>query len=95
MVRIAKIIEEVHNRTYIDKIDTEVLEAILQEELIEYHNEAYTYGHTTGYDDGYTDGYESSLGEAVERAYYEGYDEGDYEGYDEGSSGVEHEWLQH
>ena len=102
MDRIAKIIAEVHNRTCIDKIDTEVLEYILQKELIEYHNEAYTYGHTTGYDAGYTDGHESSLGEAVERAYYEGYDDGlneavategaaYYEGYDEGRSEVDHE----
>ena len=58
MVRIAKIIEEVHNSTYIDKIDTEVLENILQKELIEYHNEAYTYAHNIGYDDGFNDGYD-------------------------------------
>ena len=58
MVRIAKIIEEVHNSTYIDKIDTEVLEDILQKELIEYHNEAYTYAHNIGYDEGFNDGYD-------------------------------------
>ena len=58
MVVIAKIIEEVHNRTYIDKIDTEVLEDILQYALIEYHNEAYTYAHNIGYDDGFNDGYD-------------------------------------
>ena len=58
MYRIAKIIEEVHNRTYIDKIDTEVLEYILQDALIEYHNEAYTYARNSGYDDGFNDGYD-------------------------------------
>ena len=55
---IVNIISEVYNRTYIDKIDTEVLEDILQKELIEYHNEAYTYGRNIGYDDGYDDGYD-------------------------------------
>ena len=58
MVRIAKIIEEVHNSIYIDKIDTEVLEYILQDALIEYHNEAYTYAHNIGYDEGFNDGYD-------------------------------------
>ena len=55
---IANIIAEVHNRTYIDKIDTEVLEYILQDALIEYHNEAYTYARNEGYDEGYDDGYD-------------------------------------
>ena len=58
MDRIAKIIAEVRTRTCIDKIDTEVLEYILQKELIEYHNEAYTYAHNIGYDDGFNDGYD-------------------------------------
>ena len=58
MVTLAKIIAEVRTRTCIDKIDTEVLEDILQKELIEYHNEAYTYAHNIGYDDGFNDGYD-------------------------------------
>ena len=53
-----KVIAEVRTRTCIDKIDTEVLEYILQKELIEYHNEAYTYAHNIGYDDGFNDGYD-------------------------------------
>ena len=56
----AKIIAEVHIRTCIDKIDTEVLEDILQDELFEYHNEVLTYGRNIGYEDGYEEGY--SLG---------------------------------
>ena len=51
--RTAKIIEEVYNSTYIDKIDTEVLEKILQDAL----NEYYDAGHSDGYDDGYENGY--------------------------------------
>ena len=73
---IANIIEEVHNRTYIDKIDTEVLEYILQDALIEYHNEAYTYAHNIGYDDGFNDGYDV------------GYDNGSYDGHSESHSAV-------
>ena len=80
MNRIAKIIEEVLNRTYIDKIDTEVIENILKDELIKYHNEVFTYGHSIGYDDGHSDGY--ALG------YDEGYSEGFSEGYSEGHSEV-------
>ena len=76
MSRIAKIIEEVHNRTYIDKIDTEVLEYVLQGALIEYHNEAYTYAHNIGYDDGFNDGYDV------------GYDNGSYDGHSESHSAV-------
>ena len=76
MDRIAKIIEEVHNRTYLDKIDTEVLEYILQDALIEYHNEAYTYARNIGYDDGFNDGYDV------------GYDNGSYDGHSESHSAV-------
>ncbi|NOS39019.1 hypothetical protein, partial [Staphylococcus aureus] len=58
MDRTAKIIAEVRTRTCIDKLDTEVLEEILQEELIEYYNEVLTYAR--------------SLEEAVDSAYDEG-----------------------
>ena len=75
MVKTAKIIEEVLVRTSIDKTDTDVLAEILQEKLIKYHNEVFTYGHSIGYDDGYA-ACKSSLDEAAERAYYEGYDDG-------------------
>ena len=76
MDRIAKIIAEVRTRTYMDKIDTEVLEELLKDELIEYHNEVFTYGHNTGYDDGYSDG------------YYEGHSNGYEDGYSESHSAV-------
>ena len=56
MDRTAKIITEIMVRTYIDKIDIEGLEDILQAELTEYHNEVFTYAHDIGYDDGYSDG---------------------------------------
>ena len=69
---VAKIIAEVHNRTCIDE-DTEVLEDILQDALIKYHNEVFTYGHSIGYDDGYSDG------------HYEGHAEGYALGYSDGS----------
>ena len=82
--RTAKIIEEVYNSTYIDKIDTEVLEKILKDELIEYHNEVFTYGHNIGHDDGYTAGHKAGLDEAVDNAYDAGYSLGYNDGYEEG-----------
>ena len=69
---IAKIIEEVRNSTFIDKIDAAALEKILQDELNEYctmvdeeyyiaitsaQHRAYDEGHSDGYDDGYENGY--------------------------------------
>ncbi len=75
----AKLIAEVMVRACIDKLDTEVLEGILQEELIKYCNEVFTCGRNIGYDDGYDDctaGHRSIVDEAVECAYYEGYDDG-------------------
>ena len=59
MVKTAKIIEEVLVRTSIDKLDAKVIEDILQEELIKYRNEVFTYGHSIGYDDGYIAGDEA------------------------------------
>ena len=58
MDKIANIITEIRNRSRINVVDTEVIEAMLKDALIEYHNEAYTYGHTIGYDKGYDDGYD-------------------------------------
>ena len=57
MDRAAKIVEEVRTRTCVDKIDTEALFEILQEELIKYRNELLTYGHSIGYNEGYDEGY--------------------------------------
>ena len=85
----AKIIAEVRTRTCIDKIDAEVLEDILKDELIKYHNEVFTYGHGIGYDDGYDDGYtagKSSLEGDVDNAYDEGYALGYSDGCSEGRS---------
>ena len=91
MGRAANIIAEIRIRACIDKIDTEVIEDILKDELIKYHNEVFTYGHSIGYDDGYADG-KSSLAEAVDSAHEEGYelgyDEGYYTGYSESHSAV-------
>ena len=57
MDRTAKIIAEIRTRTCIDDVDAEVLEELLKDELIEYHNEVFTYAHNIGYDDGYEEGY--------------------------------------
>ena len=73
MNRAAKIMEEVRNKTCIDDVDTEVIAGILQDELIEYHNEVFTYGHNIGYDDGYSAG------------HYEGHAAGYALGYSDGS----------
>ena len=79
MRKTAKIIAEIRAITCIDDVDAEVLEELLQDELIKYHNEVFTYGHSIGYDDGYSDG----LNEAVESAYDKGYALGYYEGHSE------------
>ena len=73
---IANIIAELHTVTCIDKIDTEVLEDILQGALIEYHNEVFTYACNMGYDGGFDDGYDV------------GYDNGFYDGHSESHSAV-------
>ena len=89
MVKIANIIAEIRVKTCIDDVDAEVLEDILKDELIKYHNEVFTYGHGIGYDDGYDDGYtagKSSLEGDVDNAYDEGYALGYSEGYSDGRS---------
>ena len=85
MVKIANIIAEIRVKTCIDDVDAEVLEDILKDELIKYHNEVFTYGHGIGYDDGYIAG-ESSLEGDLDKAYDEGYALGYSEGYSEGNS---------
>ena len=93
MVKTAKVIEEICFRACIDNVDAEVLEDILRDELIEYHNEVFTYGHGIGYDDGYDDGYDagytdgkSILNGDVDNAYDEGYALGYSDGRSEGNS---------
>ena len=79
MDRIEKVISDVLTRTCIDKLDAKVIEDILQEELIKYHNEVFTYARNIGYGDG--------LNETVatkEATYSKGYYEGYNEGYDDG-----------
>ena len=61
MDRTAKIMAEIRTITFIDKIDAEVIAGILQDELIEYHNEVFTYGYDKGYDKGYDDGYDDGV----------------------------------
>ena len=80
----AKIIAEVSTRTCIDKIDTEVLEEILQYELNAYSDELHAYYnevscdvHSTCYATAYDDGYDNGRAD--------GYDDG----YDDGKSSLE------
>ena len=84
----AKIIAEVRTVACIEAADAEVIEKILQDALIEYHNEVFTYGHNIGHDDGYTAGHKAGLDEAVDNAYDAGYslgyDDGYSLGYDDG-----------
>ena len=54
MSHIAKIIAEIRTKTYMDAVDAEVIEKILQDEL----NRAYDDGFDDGYDVGYGIGYD-------------------------------------
>ena len=67
----AKLIAEVSTKTC---IDTDVIEELLKDELIEYHNEIFTYGHNIGYDDGYKLGYDKGNSDG----HSEGYSDGSY-----------------
>ena len=91
-VSTAKIIAEVRNRTCIDKIEAEVLEDILNDALIKYHNEVFTYGHSIGYDDGYVAGddagYDAGYTDGRAYGYTEGHSDGFSAGYSEGHSEV-------
>ena len=79
MGRTAKIIAEVRTRTCIDKIDTEVLEDILQDSLNEY------FVMLDGY---YEEEYYNAISSARSKAYDDGYADGYDIGYDDGSSAV-------
>ena len=72
---IAKIIAEVRVRTCIDKIDAEVLEDILQEELNEYCLEL---------DEYYIEEYHIAISSARSKAYDDGHSDGYTDGYDIG-----------
>ena len=74
----AKLIAEVSTKTC---IDTEVIEELLKDELIEYHNEVLTYGHNLekAVERAYNEGYADGLNEAVdteEAAYSRGFEDG-------------------
>ena len=75
MGRIAKIVEEVSARACVDKIDTEVIEAILQASLNEY---------CTMVDEYYEEEYYIAITSAQHRAYDEGHSDGYSLGYDDG-----------
>ena len=96
---IAKIMEEVHTKTCIAKIDAEVIAAILQDSLKEYYDaldgyyaeeysNAISSARNRAYDDGFDDGYDIGYGNGHSDGHDEGYDigyEGGYEiGYDDG-----------
>ena len=92
MGRIANIIEEVRTRTYIDGVDTEVIEEILQDSLNEYctllngyYEEEYSIArrkaYAVGHSEGYADGYYDSRSVGYSDGYYVGYDDGRSEGY--------------
>ena len=75
MDRTAKIIDEVLVRTCIDKIDTEVLEEILQDSLNEYCTML------NGY---YEEEYYNAIDSARSSAYADGHSKGYSLGYSEG-----------
>ena len=62
--RTAKIMEEVRTRTYIDKIDTEIIVDILQDALEEYYHNDYNDGYYEGRSDGYALGYDDGYDDA-------------------------------
>ena len=90
MVKTAKIIAEVRNRTCIDE-DAEVLKEILQEELKEYYDalhECYDDGYSAGHSDGYSKGHSKGHSDGYALAYEDGRSAGYSEGYSEGHSEV-------
>ena len=79
MDRAAKIIAKIRTRTYIDKIDTAVLEELVKDELNEYYDELQGY-YDAGYDYSYDNGYDEG--------YALGYDDGYAAGHSESHSAV-------
>ena len=72
--RIAKIVEEVSARAYVEEIDTEGIKEILKEELKECYAELKEYYDTLA--EYYEDKYYSTINSARNSAYYDGYDDG-------------------
>ena len=76
----AKIIAEIRNRTCIDKIDTEVLEEILQDALNEYYSMVDEYYSMV--DEYYAEEYYNAISSARSKAYDDGHSDGYAEGYE-------------
>ena len=75
----AKIIAQVRTRTCVDKIDTEVIKEILQDELDEYCRMLYGY---------YEEEYDTAISSAYDEGYALGYDDGYANGHSDGHSAV-------
>ena len=87
--RIAKIVEEVSARAYVEEIDTEGIKEILKEELKECYAELKEYYEEEGciaisrarnssYYDGHSDGYSLGYDDGHDECYEVGYDAGQY-----------------
>ena len=87
LVKTAKIIAEVHTRTFIDKIDAEAIEKILQDELIEECRMLDSYYWEEHYNN-YCNEISSVRTSAYEAGYDEGYADGHSGGYSESHSAV-------
>ena len=81
MVKTAKIIAEIRNRTCIGD-DAEVIKEILQDELKEYYDalhecydDGYSLGHSEGYSKGHSDGYALAYEDGRSAGYSEGHSE--------------------
>ena len=72
MARATKIIAEIRTKTCIDDVDSEVIEAILQEELNEYYMMLNSY---------YEEEYYNAISSARSKAYDDGYSDGYSDGY--------------
>ena len=75
MDRTAKIIEEMRNRSRINDVDTEVIEAMLKDALNEYCDALNEY---------YEEEYHNALSSARNSAYDAGFDDGYDVGFDNG-----------
>ena len=73
----AKIITEIRNKTFIDDVDAEVIEAILKDALNEYYDALNEY---------YVEEYHNAISSARNSAYDAGFDDGYDVGYDNGRS---------
>ena len=72
----AKIITEIRNKTFIDDVDAEVIEAILKDALNEYYDELNEY-----YEEEYYNAISSVRSKAYDAGHSDGYDDGYENGY--------------